>query len=188
VPEYPEKNRECFLSIEEYSRLFDAMTAIERESGRNCPSPALACVRLLALTGARKSEIQTLKWSFVDLKHGVLRLPDSKTGAKVISLPDAALELLAALPRLSAYVMPGDKDGTTGDDGKPVEAHFVGIQKAWQRIRARAGLGHVRLHDLRHAFASLAATTDRYAHLSVDPIRAMVGRTAEKISAVSKAA
>lgn len=187
VPPYPEKNRERFLSQREYAQLFEALTASE---GREHPS-VIAGLRLLTLTGARLSEVLTLKWDWVDFDHAALRLPDSKTGAKVVSLPAAALKLLSDLPRNSKYVLPG-LDGSH---------HFVGIQRPWRRIRDKAGLANLRIHDLRHGFASMAAasgesmkligaalghrqssTTDRYAHLSADPVRALVDRTAAKIA------
>jgi integrase len=188
VPEYPERNRERFLSAAEYARLFQALTLSEAFEH---PS-AIACVRLLALTGARLSEVLTLKWDWVDFEHAALRLPDSKTGAKVVSLPAPALKVLADLPRMSIHVLPGSD----------ASHHFVGIQRPWRRIRARAALPDLRLHDLRHGFASMAvasgeslklvgaalghrqsSTTDRYAHLSTDPVRALADRTAARILA-----
>lgn len=149
----------------------------------------------MALTGARLSEILTLKWAWVDFGYAALRLPDSKTGAKIIPLAAPALAVLAGLPRLSEYVLPGaDPTG-----------HFVGIQKPWRRIRAAAGMPDLRLHDLRHAFASIgaasgeslkllggvlghrqASTTERYAHLSQDPLTAAANRIAAKIDAAAK--
>lgn len=186
VDKYPERGRERFLSNQEYGRLFDALAQSE---GREHPS-VLACIRLLALTGARLSEILSLKWEWVDFERAALRLPDSKTGAKVIILAAPALKILADLPRLSPYVLLG----------ATLEGHFVGIQRPWRRIRARAGLPGLRLHDLRHGFASIAAasgesmkligaalghrqssTTNKYAHLSDDPIRALVERTATRM-------
>ena len=146
------------------------------------------------MTGARKSEILTLRWEWVDFERGCLRLPDSKTGAKVVPLGAPALELLASLPRIenNPYVLPGDKAG----------GHFVGLQKAWERIRKRAGLEDMRLHDLRHSFASVAVaagdslylvgkvlghrqsrTTEIYAHLNDNPLRAVADRTARTIAA-----
>ena len=100
------------------------------------------------LTGCRLSEILTLRWAHVDLGAGELKLPDSKTGGRAIPLAPAAVRLLAALPRKpgNPWVVPGRKRG----------AHLVGIQHPWQRIRERAGLPGVRIHDLSHSFASRA--------------------------------
>ena len=187
---YKGNKKERFLSPLEMAKLGDAL-ADARQEGE---SPvAIAAIRLLILTGARKSEILTLRWEHVDSERACLRLPDSKTGAKVVPLGAAALEVLAELPRIDGnpYVLPGE-------NGK----HFVGLQKAWQRIRIRAGLEGVRLHDLRHSFASVAVaggdslylvgkvlghrqsrTTEVYAHLADDPLRAVADRAAGHIAA-----
>ena len=124
-----------------------------------------------------------MRWANVDLERQCLRLPDSKTGAKVVFLNAPALALLAELPRVEGnlHVIVGALEG------RPL----VGIGKIWARVRKRAGLEDVRLHDLRHNFASIGAgnglslpmigallghkhtaTTQRYAHLAADPIRA----------------
>ncbi len=194
VKRFKDASRERFLSAAELARLGDALAGAEREG----ESPfAVAAIRLLVLTGARKGEILTLRWEHVDMERGCLRLPDSKTGAKVIPLGAAALEALSEIPRIEGnpYVLPGL-------EGR----HFVGLQKAWARIRKRAELADVRLHDLRHSFASVAVsggdslylvgkvlghrhagTTQRYAHLSDDPLRAVADRTSGKIAAAMKA-
>ena len=122
---------------------------------------------------------------------------DSKTGEKVIPLGAAALEVLNNAPRIdgNAYICPGERP----------EAPLVGLQKAWERLRARAGLSEVRVHDLRHSFASVGAaggdslvvlgailghrtqaTTARYAHLSDDPVRAAADRISSQIDAASR--
>jgi integrase len=168
VDRYTENRRQRFLSDAEVERLVSVYMA--------------AAVRLLLLTGARLSEILTLKWQYVDLQRGLLLLPDSKTGQKPIFLNDEAKAVLGTLPRLpdNAYVICGTSPG----------AHLVNLQKPWRRIRVAADLDDVRLHDLRHSFASIAAasgasllligkllghssalTTERYAHLVADPVR-----------------
>ncbi|MDJ0947044.1 MAG: site-specific integrase [Kiloniellales bacterium] len=192
VEPYKERKRDRFLSSEELARLGQALSESEAEGK---PPAAIAAIRLLILTGCRKSEILTLQWQHVDFDLGALRLPDSKTGAKLVPLGAPALELLASLPRLegNSYVVPGDNEGR----------HFVGLQKVWERVRDRAGLRDVRIHDLRHSFASIGAirgdsllvigallghrdqsTTQRYAHLSSDPLRAAADRISEQIAAV----
>ncbi|MCZ6863069.1 MAG: site-specific integrase, partial [Alphaproteobacteria bacterium] len=104
-------------------------------------------IRLLALTGCRKSELLTWQWDHVDFERGCLRLPELKPGAKVVPLGTPALELLSKLPHWEGnpYVLPSAKG-----------MHFVGLQKAWDKIRRSAKLDDVRLHDLRHSFASVA--------------------------------
>ena len=144
---------------------------------------AAAAIRVLILTGARRGEILSLQWSWVDAGASVARLPDSKSGKKVLHLSAPALALLQGLRRLEGnpHVIVGKKPGSS----------LVGLPKIWERVRARAGLADVRLHDLRHSFASVAAvsgtsllvigkllghaqyaTTLRYAHLARDPVTA----------------
>lgn len=190
VEKFKENKRGRMLSSLEYARLFDALAAAE---GKEHPS-VIACVKLLALTGARLSEILTLKWDWVDFQRAALRLPDSKTGAKVIPLAAPALSVLASLPRVSEHVLPG----------ADLNGHFVGIQRPWRRIRAAAAMPDLRLHDLRNGFASIgaasgeslkllggvlghrqASTTERYAHLSQDPLTAAANRIAAKIEAAA---
>ena len=142
----------------------------------------IAAIRLLMLTGARLSEIRTLRWDEVDLERRALRLRDSKTGKKTIHLSEAAIKVLETLPRVpdNPHAICGNRKG----------ACLVYLQKPWRRIRTMAGLPNVRIHDLRHSFASVAAaqglslpiigallghsqpaTTARYAHLADNPSR-----------------
>ena len=191
VKKTPVKKMERYLSDEEIARLAVALEAETKKSGSQYPA---AAIKLLLLTGARRGEITGLQWQNVDLGRKCLRLPDSKTGAKVIFLNEAALEILQYLPRLknNLYVIPGTRAG----------GPFVGIDKIWHRVRASAGLRDVRLHDLRHSFASVAvggglslpiigallghkhaATTARYAHLAAAPLRAANDEVGAKITA-----
>ena len=191
---YRETKRERYLSRQELQRLGAALDGAKRNG--ECPF-VVAAIALLALTGARSSEILTLKWEHVDLSDGVLRLPDSKTGAKSIYLNDAAIKLLRSVPVMAGnpFVIVGRNPG----------AHLASLQRPWQRIRATAGLPDVRIHDLRHSFASVGAgagmslpvigkllghtqpvTTSRYAHLAADPIRAASNRIGSEISAAMK--
>jgi integrase len=188
VPPLELKTREKFLTDPEVARLASAITDMQAEGVLS--RTAATAIRLLILTGCRKNEILSALWEWVD-ERGYLRMPDSKTGAKVVPLASAALELLATLPRRSPYVLPAAK-------GK---GHYVGLQKDWERVRTRAGLPQVRIHDLRHSFASAAVqggaslflvgkvlghkqsrTTEIYAHAGDDPRRAVAERTAERLS------
>lgn len=192
------RTRDRFLTTGELGRFGDALTAAERE-GVNRQS--LAALRLLVLTGCRKNEILSLRWEHVDFEHAALRLPDSKTGAKVVPLGPPALAILSALkpakavPRDAkrpAYVFPAAR----GD------GHHVGLPAVWRKVATAADLTDVRVHDLRHAFASVAvadgsslyivgkvlghtqaATTERYSHLDLDPVRAVADRTSRRIAA-----
>lgn len=190
---YAEKNRERYLSADEMGRLGDALAVAEAAESEDWR--AIAAIRLLLLTGARKSEILSLEWAWIDADRGVARLPDSKTGARTIFLPPAALEILARLPRLdgSKYVLPGNRAG----------GHFIGLPHPWERLRAAAGLEDVHLHDLRHSFASTtitggdslfvlgkllghrkASTTEKYSHLAPDPAKAAADRAGSRIAAL----
>jgi integrase len=193
VKKYREDKRERYLSGPELQRLGEVLMNAQ---AKTTESPfAIAAIGLLVLTGARLTEILTLRWAHVDLENGVLRLPDSKTGAKLIYLNDAAANLLRTMPRMqkNPYVIAGKKPS----------ACLINLQKVWRRIRARAGLIDVRIHDLRHSYASIAAgagmslpmigkllghtqpaTTARYAHLATDPIRAASNTIGTQIAAV----
>jgi integrase len=171
---------ERFLSEQEIARLAAAIEHEARSSGN--PYPA-AAMKLLLLTGCRRSEILNLCWPHVDIEKRCLPIPDSKTGAKVVYLNAPAVEVLEGVPRIvgNSYVIAGSKDASP----------LSGMDKIWYRVREAANLSGVRLHDLRHSFASVgilgglslpligallghkhATTTARYAHLSADPIRA----------------
>lgn len=180
VKRRPDRRMQRFLSDEEIRRLGAALDTTE--ATKEIHASAAAAIRLLLVTGARKSEILTLRWENVDLEHGIIRLPRSKTGPREIFLNKPALAILEDRPRIegNSYVITGEKEG----------AHFVGMGRAWSKVRSAAGLNGVRLHDLRHSFASLAlargatlpmiakllghadiSMTARYAHLSEHPVR-----------------
>lgn len=179
VERLPERRRDRFLTEKELERLGQVMQEMEDAVSESIY--AFAALRMLILTGARLSEILTLTWNMVDLENGMLRLPDSKTGAKVIFLNPPAIRLLKALPEIqdNPYVFPGDLDNQ----------RLVNLEKPWQKIREKAGLSDVRIHDLRHTFASMAAqsglslqvvgallghshpsTTKRYSHFGAQPL------------------
>ena len=186
--------RERFLSGAELARLGEAFAKGEQQ-GLNPNS--LAILRLLVLTGARRNEIASLRWEYVDFERKAFRLPDSKTGAKVVPLGAPALAVLNGLPRKkgSPWVFPAAS-------GK---GHHVGMPGVWRKLKALARLKDVRMHDLRHGFASIAvadgtslylvgkvlghtqaSTTQRYAHLQLDPIRAVADRTSRKLAGALK--
>lgn len=193
IKKYPEEKRERFLSAGELRRVGEVLREMEQE-GVELAS-AIAAVRLLMLTGCRLSEIMRLKWDYVDFAGRALRLPDSKTGAKVVHLGQPALDVLTAFERIeeNPWVITGTLPG----------APLYDLQPFWQRVRARAGLKDVRIHDLRHTFASTAVaagqglaiigkllghtqvqTTARYAHLAADPVRIAANRVASEIASL----
>ena len=194
VKRFREEKRERFLSDIEYQRLGAALKAIEADGSET--ASAIAAVRLLMLTGCRLSEIQKLRWEHVYLGASELRLPDTKTGAKVVYLGDPAIAVLERIDRRDGnpWVIAGRKPG----------GHLTDLQHPWRRIRARAGLDDVRIHDLRHSFASggllvgeglpmigkllghtQVQTTARYAHLANDPVKSAANRIASRIAEVS---
>lgn len=183
IKPYPERKRERFLSADELKSLMDALDAAEAEE--TIDRYETAAIRLLIFTGCRLSEITTLEWESVDLASARITLERHKTdqyGAKIIPLNAPALKVLTDLPRVAdnPYVIVGQKTGQ----------YLINLQKPWRRVRKAAGLDDVRIHDLRHSFASFAIgagvplaliggllghrsvqTTARYAHLANDPLK-----------------
>lgn len=179
IKKYPEKKRERYFSAGELQAIGRVLREMEEER-IELPS-AIAAVRLLLFTGCRLNEIMTLRWEHVDLDAKILRLPDSKTGAKEVHLGQAAIRVLAAIEQV--------EDNPWVIVGRNAGAHLTDLQPFWQRLRGRAGLKNARIHDLRHTFASVAVsngqslpmigkllghtqvqTTARYAHLANQPV------------------
>ena len=191
IKKYPGKKLERFLSPAELTRLGGVLAAAESLAVEN--PYAIAALRLLILTGCRKGEILTLKRGWIDTYHRCLRLPDSKTGAKVVHLGAPAMRLIAKLKSVEGnpYLLPG----------RGVNTHVTDLNSVWRRIRKAAELEDVRIHDLRHSFASMGAnngdsllvigallghrstkTTQRYAHLADHPVKSAADRIAGTIA------
>ena len=187
---FREHKRDRFLTNEELIRLGEALASEEAAGGNPF---ALAAIRLLILTGARLNEILELEWDHVDLGRGLLLLPDSKTGRKAIHLSAPAAAILDGMPLVEGnpHVIVGGSEG----------GHLYDLKKPWQRVRKAAELDGVRIHDLRHSFASIAlahggslsligkllghqnvSTTARYAHLAADPVRELNERAGQAIA------
>ena len=194
VKRFREGKRERFLSDEEYRRLGAVLRQAE-QTGTEA-APAVAAIRLLMLTGCRLSEILTLRWEGVALEAAELRLADSKTGARVVHIGGPAVAVLRGMTRVDGnpWVIAGRRPGS----------RIASLHYPWGRIRKRAGLDDVRLHDLRHSFASggllvgeglpmigkllghsQIQTTARYAHLADDPVKAAADRIASRIARVA---
>jgi integrase len=188
----PSGQRHRYLSPEELKRLAEIL---DRPADSPTAGTAAVIIMLLLLTGARRGEIEGLKWSEVDFQHGMLRKETSKTGAKIIPLGRAALHIFDDQRRWISsnqiWVFPAQRG----------EGHFDGLSKEWRRIRKLAKLADVRVHDLRHTFASYgagggvglpliggilghrqASTTQRYAHLADTPLRAAADLISREIS------
>ena len=139
------------LGEQDYGRLGEALRRIEDTE------PAIAAlIRFLTLTGCRKSEARLLQWNMLDANRAAL--PDSKTGPRAIWLGKAALALIAEQPMTCAFVF-AIKD-------KPISG--ARIAKIWNTVRIEIGLPTLRLHDLRHGFASVAIS-------SGEPLRTVSG-------------
>ena len=211
---YKDKKGERFLTTEEFRRLGETLrmaiaeglpwTFNEGKKAKHRPvSPenqrevfsrhVIAAIRLLILTGCRLREILHLRWEDVDFERGVLNLPDSKTGRKKVLVAGPAIAILDELERCGDYVIAGK------DAAKP----RADLNRPWKRITLHAQLEGLRLHDLRHSYASIGAasgmgllalgkllghtslsTTQRYAHLADDPLR----RASEHIAGVISSA
>jgi integrase len=233
IKPYPEKPREAFLDGQQLRALLEAIAHEEALGGRKAVrrageaekgkrggkglketesrgiSPhAAGFFRLLIYTGARMNEVKTARWSFVDWETAALRLPDSKTGKKVVwlnSLAEAELRRLHGIRSQDEWIIEGRRHGRPLDNA----------QKPWRRVRIRAaeilggesdqakGLLALRLHDLRHSFASFAVgagvplmlvgkalghaearTTERYAHVLENPIREASEAVADRIRSI----
>ena len=191
VRRFTENKRERFLSLPELTRLAEVLD--RAEEGGEHSTHALAAIRLLILTGARLNEVLTLEWSHVSLDNQMLSLPDSRTGQKTIQLNAQAVDVLRSLPRLpdNKYVIVGHRHGE----------HLVNLHSTWDAIRAAAGLENLRLHDLRHSFASFAvqagaslpligkllghnspSTTARYAYIADERVREVNSTVGEVIA------
>ncbi|MFZ4604275.1 MAG: tyrosine-type recombinase/integrase, partial [Caulobacterales bacterium] len=200
VTRFKVEKRERYLSGEELERLW---RTLKDQCAAGAISESHATIfRLLALTGARKSEIAELRWREVDFDRGLIFLPGerSKTGAKTIPLGAAAVDLLRSRREEAFKARAFGPDDYVFPALRLGKGATVGLQKSWERLRREAGLEGVRIHDLRHTFASIAVadgaslfiigkvlghtqarTTERYAHLSASPARNVADRVADQL-------
>lgn len=189
----PDVQRDRFLTPQETGRLISAIGADENQT-------AAQAIMLLLLTGGRRNEITQAKWEYVNWERRTLLVPLSKSGKpRAIALNGEALALLRAISRRDGnpYVFPSPVNG------RPSASLFF----PWDRIRKRAGLADVRLHDLRHSYASFlvnqgislyvvqgllghahARTTQRYAHLSQETLLDAAERVSEAVRGQNGAA
>ena len=191
VAGFRENRRERFLGEAEFRRLAGVLSCAESAGGVSVH--AIAAIRLLLLTGCRKNEILRLKWSRVDFVAGELKLEKTKTGRRTVVLSPEAIEVLKGIPRIKGnpYVIPGQVEGK----------HLFNLTAPWKAVCRMAELEDMRIHDIRHSFASRALalgeslpaigkllghsrveTTARYAHLGRDTVRAAAVRISESIA------
>lgn len=222
IDKFRENGRQRYLSTDEMKRLGRSLALAESEGlpwllndgakVKHRPKAtvevidthAAAAIRLILLTGARLREILHLQWSQVDIERGLLLLPDSKTGQKAIVIGAAPIDVLKALERVGPYVIPGRLQVI---DGKPLWRPRADLKRPWARVSQHAGIPDVRIHDLRHSFASIgagaglglpvigallghadASTTQRYAHLDADPLHRAASAISESIAENLRAA
>ncbi|WP_243080323.1 site-specific integrase [Candidatus Rhodoblastus alkanivorans] len=195
IVKYREQARQRYLSPDELVRVGQAL-AVALDAGE-INAHMDAAIRLLLLTGARVSEILGARWEWVDWNRRVIALPESKTGAKPLFLSDQAIELL----RVRKAAAEGS-DNPHVIEGRLAKKPLVNLAKPWALIRKRAGVEDVRIHDLRHTAASIgvasglnlpvigrllghtqAATTQRYAHVDIDPALAAINTIGAAIAA-----
>lgn len=195
VERYPERSRSRFLDDAELRRVFAVLA--EGERTRTLADGVVTALRLLLLTGCRLGEVLGLRWEDVDPEAGALRLPDAKAGARVVPLAPVAVELLANLPRRGPFVAPGRAEG------KPVNVWT--LEGAWHRIRQRADIADVRIHDLRHTVGTHAgaaglnayhvrdllghktlAMSNRYVATDLAPARAAAALATARIAAAMR--
>lgn len=221
IRSFKESRRERYLSEYEFVRLGQALELAENEGipwanldkqvqPKNAvgaenqrtvfSSSAIDAIRMLIFTGCRLREILHLKWVEVDLERGLLFLADSKTGARAVVLNHLAQDILNRQTRRSSFVFPSEFM-TSDENGNPKDRPLADLNKPWRAVRRYAGIEDVRLHDLRHSFASVgasagmglpivgallghkqAATTERYAHLDASPLRQASDEIAAKIA------
>jgi len=195
VKAHPERQRRRYASADELARLRAALQQWEAQGPLSMRWRFAQLVRLLLLTGARLREVMNAEWSEIDWARGVLRVPASrgKTGAAEIQLAQRAMAILRELEAAAGggrWVVPGESG----------EKPLVGYRKLWLALLEDAGIEGLRVHDLRHTFASMALsggqtlgvvgqllghrsaqTTTRYAHLVDDAARAAVARVSDDL-------
>ena len=186
---YREEKRLKFMESSELEAIGEGIAKLEKQDAID-PTIA-AALKVMLLTGARCSEILTLKWEYFNESKKKALLPNSKTGAKVLPIPPTAWEVISALPRVNEYCFPG----------RWGRGHIINVKDTWKRICKAGGISGWRIHDLRHAFASYAAnsgkslpiigkilghsqasTTSRYAHLAENPVAQAAAETAEGLA------
>ena len=225
IERYREASRQRFLEIGELARLGDALMQAEtiglqwetdetKANAKHAPKAesrvrlidpfAIAAIRLLILTGARLREILHAEWRSVDFERGLLNLPDSKVGGRPIFLSAPAMAVLSALPRIDGnpYIVAGKGKRRSSEDKGLEVAPRADLKKPWAAITKAADLSGLRIHDLRHSYASVGAgaslglpiigrllghtqpsTTQRYSHLANDPVRQASERIGAEIAA-----
>ena len=160
IKHFEESSRERFLNDSEYARIDQVLTTLEHEQTYSIYG--IAAIRVLILTGARRSEIETLRWDSIDFAAGKIRLSDSKSGPRIIEMPVAVRKILLRLkPNGGEFVFPGRAGGR------------IWLYWVWKEVKRKTGLTDVRLHDLRHSYATRAVEVG----ISMPVIARLLGHT-----------
>ena len=191
IDRYKEKGREVYLTMSKIEKIGLAIKELEKTE-----SPyILAAIKMLLFTGRRTSEILTLRWEYLDFENSKMHLPETKTGAKTFHLSSTTKQLLFSLPSREGFVF------KSVVSGKRVTI----VRHIWKKICKLADIDNVRVHDLRHTYASLAIhqgfslpiiskmlghtdtrTTERYAHLHDDPVNQAVDKIDQQLESLIK--
>lgn len=191
VDRYKEEGREVYLTMDQIERIGLAIKELEKTESKF----VLSAIKVLLFTGRRTGEILTLKWDYIDFNNSKMNLPDTKTGKKSFRFSPTVHQILTSLPDKDGYVFKsivGNKRVTT-------------VRHIWRKICKLADIDNVRVHDLRHTYASLAVqsgyslpiiskmlghadlkTTQRYAHLHDDPVNQAVDRIDQQLESLIK--
>ena len=191
IDRYKEKGREVYLTMDQIEKIGLVIKDLEKTESLYI----LSAIKILLFTGRRTGEILTLKWDYIDFKNFRMNLPDTKTGKKSFRFSPTVHQILSSLPDKEGYVFKsiiGNKRVTT-------------VRHIWRKICKLAGIENVRVHDLRHTYASLAVqsgyslpiiskmlghadikTTQRYAHLHDDPVNQAVDKLDQQLESLIK--
>ena len=186
IERYKEEGREVYLSMQQIEKIGRAIKELEKTESLYI----LAAIKVLLFTGRRTGEILTLKWEYLDFENSKMYLPDTKTGAKTFHLSSTVKQILLNLPSKEGYVF---KSVVAGK-------RLTIVRHVWKKICILAGIYDVRVHDLRHTYASLAIhqgfslpiiskmlghtdtrTTERYTHLHDDPVNQAVDKIDQQL-------
>ena len=191
IERYKEEGRQIYLSMEQIEKIGHVIKQMEQTESIF----VLSAIKLLLFTGRRTGEILTLKWDYIDFENSKMNLPDTKTGAKSFFFSPTVKQILLNLPNKEGFVFKSvlkDKRVTT-------------VRHIWKKICKLAKIENVRVHDLRHTYASLAVqngyslpiiskmlghadikTTQRYAHLHDDPVNQAVEKIDQQLDNLFK--
>ncbi len=195
IQAFPEPKRERHFSDEELTRIGAALAALERDDA--ILPGAARLLRILALTGMRLGEVLGLRWAWLDIQAGCIRLPTAKAGARAVPLGAVAIEYVRGLERIGPFICYGIEPGKA--------VGLKTLRRAWAELVRCSGVAGARPHDFRHTVGTFAAATGanaflirdlmghrtlamtgRYVEKSVDPLRATADQVSLRVQAAMK--